>query len=116
MGKSRRHRKVSLRGWWRVLPFLLLPFLVFSYQAWLHTEILANQYEANDLIVLIREAEAANQDLSGAMQELEGIKRIDAKAPDLGLVEPNPGQRVLIAPTSGREVLSRETTVFRNDP
>ena len=120
MGARRVHRKTSLRGWWRVLPFLLLPFGVFLYQAWLHTEILANQYEVNDLTVSIRETRDMNRDLSDAKYHLERMVRIDEKAPDLGLMEPKPGQLIFIVPSDG-EQLDRSggparTTVSRYDP
>ena len=101
MGARRAQRKVSLRGWWKVLPFLLMPFAVFSYQAWLHTEILANQYEENDLKVSIREIKNANRDLSDSKYHLERMARIDEKAPGLGLMEPKPGQLIFISVTDG---------------
>ena len=88
----------SLRGWWKALPFLFLPFAVIFFEAWLHTQILQNQYKVNGLSGEIRQLEERLHSLREAHHRLGRIERMTAKAPDLALVAPKPGQIMVIRP------------------
>ena len=85
-------RKASLRGWWISLPLLLPPFIVLFSEAWLHTQILRNQYQVNTITQSTRALQGRIDVLLEDHHRLVRMERIYAKAPDLGLVEPNPGQ------------------------
>lgn len=88
----------SLRGWWKALPFLFLPFAVIFFEAWLHTQILQNQYKVNGLSGEIRQLEERLHVLREEHHRLGRIERMTAKAPDLALVAPKPGQIIVIRP------------------
>lgn len=90
--RGRRPRVGSLRGWWKALPLLALPFSVVFTEAWLQTQVLTLQYRANRLKHEIREVEGNLDSLQDRRHDLVRIDRINAKAPDLGLGVPNPGQ------------------------
>ncbi len=96
-----RFRQATLQGWWKVLPLILLPFGVLFFEAWVQTHILKDQYEINRLSTEVRALETS---LAGLRQEqtyLVRMERMAAKAPDLGLVMPNPGQIEEIAAADG---------------
>lgn len=106
---STRTRRASLTGWWKGLPLIMPVFSVLFLEAWLHTQILANQYKANDLTTQTREIEGRIDSLRGETQRLTRMERINAKAPDLGLIEPDPGQIETIRDRSHQEEdLARE--------
>ena len=90
--RTRPLRKASLRRWWISLPLLLPPFMVLFSEAWLHTQILRNQYEVNSVTQSTRALQGRIDALLEDRHRLVRMERIYAKAPDLGLVEPNPGQ------------------------
>ena len=109
--RTRPHRKASLRRWWISLPLLLPPFMVLFSEAWLHTQILHNQYEVNTVTQSTRALQGRIDVLLEDHHRLVRMERIYAKAPDLGLVEPNPGQIVEIVaaappePSDGQSAL-----------
>ncbi len=90
--RSRPVRKASLRRWWISLPLLLPPFMILFTEVWLHTQILRNQYEVNTFTQSTRTIQGRIDVLLEDHHRLVRMERIHAKAPDLGLVEPNPGQ------------------------
>lgn len=91
--------RTSLRGWWLCLPFLLPVFGVLFSEIWMRTAILGNTYEANDFNEAIRETQGRIDALLKEKHDLVRMERIHAKAPDLGLIEPYPGQIVEVFDT-----------------
>lgn len=97
-------QRASLRGWWKGLPLLVMPFSMIFGEAWLRTQILNNDYEVNALNQRIRALEGRLESLRDEQVHLVRMERITEKAPDLGLVEPDPGQIVvLVAGERGKE-------------
>lgn len=96
MSRSKTNPGATLSGWWKGLPLLMLPFSVLFSEAWMRTQILSSHYEANELSEQIRALEARVEALHDDQVNLIRLDRIDEKAPDLGLVEPQPGQIVLL--------------------
>lgn len=92
-------RRAKLEGWFKWLVVLLMPFTVFFFEAWLHAQALQYGFEKNS--ILTREAAVKEQlsTLKGDEAMLKRMARIAAKAPDLGLVEPNPSQIHIIRAT-----------------
>lgn len=85
-----------LKGWVRWVALLFLPFSVLAFDTWLGTETLKTDYEIAELNrcakVLHEEREALK--LQEANQTTQN--RIAMEAPDLGLIEPQPGQIKII--------------------
>ena len=101
---AERTKRANLRGWWKGLPLLVMPFSMIFGEAWLRTQILNNDYEVNALNQRVRSLEARLETLRDEQVHLVRMERITEKAPDLGLVEPDPGQIiVLVAGTQGTE-------------
>lgn len=89
--RVQRHRKASLRRSRNWLPFVVLPFALFFFEAWLKTETIVAGYEANDLEKEIQEVRDRINALESRVANLERMERIDVQAHDLGLREPAPG-------------------------
>ena len=85
-------RPAALRGWGRWVMLLLIPFSVLGMDTWLGTETLKMDYEIAELN---RSAKALYEEREALrLQEADQTtqNRIAMEAPDLGLVEPQPGQ------------------------
>lgn len=85
-------RRATLRGWWKFLPFIVLPASTIFVEAWLNTQILKNQYTGNGLLAELREVRIEANLLRDRKHHLERMERIHAEASDLGLIQPSPGQ------------------------
>lgn len=92
----RRPTRVTLRGWWRSLPFLASGFGLMFLFAWLETERLNNEYRAQDLAEEIIEVNASIAKLQEQRYHLKRMERMEQEAPSLFLREANPGQIVII--------------------
>ena len=95
MGK-RRTPRATLKGWWKYLPFVLVPFGVVFSEAWLRTEILEGNFRLGEMTEKKREVQEEIRALRVEESELRRLSRIDSAAPDLGLVAPAPGQVIVI--------------------
>lgn len=101
---AERKKQASLSGWWKGIPLLVMPFSMIFGEAWLRTQILNNDYEVNALNQRVRGLEGRLETLRDEQVHLVRMERITEKAPDLGLVEPDPGQIVvLVAGERGHE-------------
>lgn len=92
MRTVRRRRRASLRGWWRVLPFVIAGGGAFATFTWLHSQILRNEYRAIDLANEIDRVNNRIAELRGERYQLGRMKRMNEKAADAALIEPKPGQ------------------------
>lgn len=106
--RGKRSRPGSLKGWWKALPLLMLPFSVAFSETWLQTQVLTLQYRANQLSYQIRDVEGSLDSLQDERRDLVRIDRITAKAPELGLVVPNPGQLEFILDPDAPALLETE--------
>ena len=89
---SNSHSRPRLRGWIRGLPFILVPFCVLFGETWLHMQRLDNDYSAAAINGELRALRHQIDRLVAEEARLEAMERINAKAPDLGLVEPGADQ------------------------
>jgi hypothetical protein len=92
MRRGRRRRRVSLRGWWRVLPFVGLAGATFFVSTWLHAQRLHNEYRAIELTAEIDRVKDRIADLYGERYRLERMDRISEVAPQHALIQRKPGQ------------------------
>ena len=107
-GKSRRQVRASLSGWSRWLPFVVLPFGLFFAEAWLRTQQLRLDYEANRINGAMRELEEEMNDLRVQEAGLDQLDRIQAHAPDLGLVEPT-REQIQVVKVESQEMVVADT-------
>ena len=97
---KKRTRRVSLRGWWHALPFLVSAFAVFFGFAWLEAERLKNEYRASGITEEIWEVRASIRKLREQRHYLNRMERMERHAPSLELIEANPDQIILIEATA----------------
>ncbi len=90
--KGRRKHRRRLKGWYKWLPFLLVPFGLLFTETYLRTQRLNNDYEINALGGEIEKALATIDSLKTKRAAMENLNLIDARAPELGFVEPSPNQ------------------------
>ena len=101
-----RRTRISFLGRFKWVPLLLLPFSVFFFEVWTQTRTLACDYAINDLSKRRQELVRHIDILKVEEAELKSLDRIEAKAPNLGLVEPEPGQIEVISASGGHEIPS----------
>lgn len=89
--KRAARRQATLKGWWKALPFLLLPFGAFLTETWLHTEILTNGYRDWDLRGEIRVLKENIVQLEGDLSGKTNVGTIDQQAKDRGFERPQKG-------------------------
>ncbi len=102
MRKGRRRRRASLRGWWRALPFTVGAGALFFVFAWLHTQLLRNEYRSIELTAEIQRVKGRIAELRGerfALGSMESMKRKHELAFKDALLEPRPGQVQIVRPT-----------------
>jgi hypothetical protein len=95
MAKTAKKR-ASLAGWWKGLPFVLVPFAIVFSEAWFRTGILVNYFEIGEITERMRIVQERVQELRAEDSHLRRQSRIDSAAPDIGLVPPEPGQVIVI--------------------
>lgn len=95
MAKSPK-KHATLAGWWKGLPFVLVPFTIVFSEAWFRTGILENYFEIGQHTERMRAVQERVQELRVEESSLRRLSRIDSAAPDLGLVPPEPGQVIVI--------------------
>ena len=87
-GLPYHHTRPKLRGWFWGLPFILIPFCVLFGETWLQMQRLNNDYAAAAINRELQDLRNRIDRLVAEEARLEAMERINAKAPDLGLVEP----------------------------
>jgi hypothetical protein len=85
-------RKATLKGWLKWVAVLALPFSALAFDTWLNTETLRKDYETAEVNKRMKDLSATLDGLRLKQVGLETYDRIEIEAPDLGLVEPQPGQ------------------------
>ncbi len=112
--QSKRRRPVkraSLAGWWKCVPFVAVPFCIVFFETWMRTQILTSEYEMNVLSNRTRELRQQTDELQDERFHLRRMERIDAAAPELSLVEPKPGQIVLVRAGKGLSAVEDRSVV-----
>jgi hypothetical protein len=87
MTRDPRRQRATLEGWSKWLPFVVLPFAFFFLEAWLQTQQLKLDYETNRITSAMRRLDEQINDLRVLEASLDNLERMQAHAPDLGLVE-----------------------------
>ena len=73
-------------------------FSAFFFETWLQLQVYRNDYESASLNREIKKTVQQINLLQDKADELATMDRLNAKAPDLGLVEPNPQQIQVVYP------------------
>jgi len=103
--RYKRAKNALLTGWVLWLPILAMPFGALFCETWFQTQIIASDYELNELIRAEQAIEGEIGELRTDVASLEAIGRMNAKAPDLGLVEPEHHQIHIIYSDRAHEAL-----------
>ncbi|MBI5092378.1 MAG: hypothetical protein HZB26_08035 [Candidatus Hydrogenedentes bacterium] len=85
-------RKATLSGWAKWILVIAIPFSILFFETWLRTQSLQYGFVKNDLMKKQAELNERLKELRADEAGLKRMDRIEAKAPDLGLVEPAPAQ------------------------
>ncbi len=88
--------------WW---PHLLLPFVVLFMETFLHLEVLRHDYYRAHINADTQAMQLEIQSLKSQEAELQRLDLISARAPDLGLIVPNPNQIEVLAVDSNSPFL-----------
>jgi hypothetical protein len=75
-----------------VLPFLALPFAIFTSEMWFQMQIFSNDYELTTLRSERERTRAQIERLEDRGSQLKTLRQLEASVPFLGLIEPEPGQ------------------------
>lgn len=90
--KERRICRSVLTGAVKWLPHCLILFSVFVVEASVQLQITENDYVWSKLRGKIREKERNVNLLEQEVDRLQALRRMDNKAPEIGLVHAKPGQ------------------------
>ncbi len=85
-----------LTSWLKWSPILAIAFSLLFFDTWLNVQARLNDYEIAELNDRIMELEKRLYELKVDEARLAAMNRIDARAPELGLVEPGPSQVRLV--------------------
>ncbi len=85
-----------LTSWLKWLPILAIVFSLLFFDTWLNVQARLNDYEIEKLNDRIMELEKRLCELKVDEVRLVAMNRIEARAPELGLVEPGPSQVRLV--------------------
>ena len=113
--KGKRNRRASLRGWWKVLPFILGPMALLMTFAQLESSAKRNQLEGNALVEARRDLLTEIENLEVEYRDLVNIKSVSVKALNMQLVERNPDQLVEIQPIAIDESLALKNAYVPRD-
>jgi len=82
--KSKRKRRATLRGWWKVLPFMVCPtILLMTFARW-EAGRLQNQYRRGEQLEAIRELRKENRVSSRSGSGIESHLRDGPEGAGLG--------------------------------
>lgn len=75
-----------------VFPFLALPFAVSTGEIWLQMQIFSNDYELTTVRTERVRILTRIEQLENRATRLKTLRQLEASVPNLGLIEPKPGQ------------------------
>jgi hypothetical protein len=90
-------QRKKLDGWWKNIPFIVLPMALFMSFAYLETARLHNQYEQSDVIGYIQQLNKDIEHLRATERELTRIEEMKGRSSDLDLHPPNPNQVISLS-------------------
>jgi cell division protein FtsL len=95
----RRERRQTLYTWILWLPVIVPVFCMLFADVWLSVETRRHDYELFHLNTARRKLEAELDTIRVDEAQLEALNRLAVKAPELGLVKPEPDQIVVVRGT-----------------
>jgi len=93
---SRQRQRAALYGWIKWMPVLAFPFSLMFFDAWLNIETRNNDYAVGRLSSQVRTLTSELEHVRVLRAQQENLGDLGAKAPNIGLVEPNPNQVVTV--------------------
>ena len=75
-----------------VLPFLALPFTISTGEMWLQMQIFSNDYELTTMRTDRLKIRTRIEQLDDRATHLKTLRKLEASVPNMGLIEPEPGQ------------------------
>ena len=87
---SRRQRLFP--EWTKWLLVILIPFSALCFDTWLNTQMLKRDYELSEISRRERELHQILDGVSDEKATLETMAHSEITAPDVGLINPQPGQ------------------------
>ncbi len=87
-------QRKKLIGWWKNIPFIVLPMALFMSFAYLETSRLHFQYKETDIRSYIQELEKDIANLNGQEQDGTRIGKMEDQSSEHGLHPPEPDQVV----------------------
>ena len=85
-------RWLTLWGWIRWSPVILIPFSALLFDTWLSTQRIKRDYAINELKTQIKRAHEDLDDLTVEAARLGTMNRIEVETPEMGLQPPEPDQ------------------------
>jgi hypothetical protein len=93
-----RNRRVRLRGWFKWVPFLLLPFSLLFTEAYLRIQRTNNDYETNRINDELERINTSIDELKTRKAAYDNLEYLDARAAELKFVKPGPNQVEIVKP------------------
>lgn len=93
---KRRPTRMTLRGWTRGLPPLAACFGLMFLFAWLESQRLDNEYRAQEVTEEILHVKSTIGKLREQQHHLNRMENMEQNAPELSLMEADPGQIVIV--------------------
>jgi len=75
-----------------ILPFVAVPFAMAGVEMYLQMQIFSNDYELTIMRTERDRIHADIEQLEGRATRLKTLRQLEASVPNMGLIEPEPGQ------------------------
>ncbi len=79
-----------------ILPFIAMPFAVSISEMWFQMQIFSNDYELTTMRSEHERIRDRIEQLEDKATRLKTLRKLEASVPNLGLIEPEPGQIKII--------------------
>lgn len=96
--KKKRMQRVTLHGWWKNIPFLVLPVGLLMSFAYLENSLLQNQYEQSEVTRYLQGLSKEIDYLRANDRSLTRIEVMEGQSSNWKLREPDPHQVISLAP------------------
>lgn len=93
-----RNRRARLRGWFKWVPFLLLPFSLLFTEAYFRIQRINNDYETNRINSELEKINSEIDELKTRKAAYDNLDYLDARAAELKFVKPGPNQVEIVQP------------------
>lgn len=93
-----RNGRARLRGWFKWVPFLLLPFSLLFTEAYFRIQRTNNDYETNRINKDMDRINASIDELKTRKAAYDNLDYLDARAAELHFIKPEPNQVEILHP------------------